>query len=61
MFTIEKKVVSKFIFETFNEGLYFNDYGNNSIPIHNGFSTQHRIKDIEVTLDKIDKVFRKIK
>jgi|LDZT01.1.fsa_nt_gi hypothetical protein len=51
----------KFIFETFNEGLYFNDYGNNSIPIHNGFSAQHRMKDIEITLDKIDKVFRKIK
>jgi len=51
----------KFILKALDEGLYFNDYGNSPVPMHNGFSTQHTMKDIEMTLDKIDKVFGKIK
>jgi glutamate-1-semialdehyde 2,1-aminomutase len=51
----------KFMLEALNEGLYFNDYGNSPVPMHRGFSVQHSMEDIEITLDKIDRIFRKIK
>ncbi|MGE5581314.1 MAG: aspartate aminotransferase family protein [Bacillota bacterium] len=51
----------KFLYECLANGLYFHDYGNSPVPMHNGFSSQHTLKDIETALEKIDHIFVKIK
>jgi len=55
------KMSKRFIRECLNHGLYFHDYGNSPVPMHNGFSTAHSMEDIEITLDRLQKVFKKIK
>jgi len=49
-----------FIREALAEGLYFHRYGKPVMPSHNGFSVAHSAEDIEITLDRIGKVFRKL-
>lgn len=46
--------------EMLNEGVYFHDYGTSPVPAHNGFGILHTIKDINITLEKVDKVFSRI-
>ena len=50
-----------FIREMLKEGVYFHDYGTSPVPAHNGFGIMHSDEDIAFTLDKIDKVFARIK
>ena len=50
-----------FIRECLDVGLYFHDYGNSPVPAHNGFSTAHTMRDIEATLDRLQKVFKRLK
>jgi len=50
-----------FIREMIQEGVYFHDYGMSPVPAHNGFGTAHTKEDIAFTLEKIDKVFGKMK
>jgi len=49
-----------FIRECLSNGLYF-IYAKSPVPTHNGFSTQHSMQDIKITLDRLEKVFKKLK
>lgn len=51
----------KFIAESINEGLYFHYFGNAPYPPHCGFGIQHSLEDINETLERMDKVFKKLK
>ena len=51
----------KFVTECLPLGLYFHDTAGRYSPAHYGFSAQHSLEDIAVTLDKIDTIFAKIK
>lgn len=54
------KMSKRFIGECLDNGLYFHDYGNSPVPMHNGFSTKHTMEDIEVTLNRLEKVFKRL-
>jgi len=51
----------QFLTEMLHEGIYFHNYGTSPVPPHNGFTCMHTLEDVEVTLEKIDRVFRKSK
>ena len=55
------KMSNNFIREMLTEGVNFHDYGTSPVPAHNGFGAAHTVEDIAFTLDKIDKVFGRIK
>ena len=57
----DSNINKKFLRACLDNGLYFHDYGNSPVPMHNGFSSQHIMEDIEITLDKIDKIFKDLK
>lgn len=50
-----------FIRHAIDKGLYFHDYGMSPVPQHNGFSSAHSLQDIEVSLERMDEIFQKIK
>ncbi len=50
-----------FIREMIEEGIYFHDYGLSPVPAHNGFGITHSDEDIAITLEKMNKVFYKVK
>ena len=52
---------ARFVKAALDNGLYFHYYGSSPYPAHCGFSVQHTEKDIELSLEKIDTVFKTIK
>jgi len=52
---------NKFLTECLKEGIYFHNYGTSPVPAHNGFGIQHTMEDIAETLEKIDRIFGRIK
>ncbi|HIU25144.1 MAG TPA: aspartate aminotransferase family protein [Candidatus Copromorpha excrementigallinarum] len=51
----------KFVREALEEGLHFYCGGAQPFPHHCGFTSMHTEKDLTVALEKIDKVFAKLK
>lgn len=51
----------RFIRECLNNGIYFHYYGDTPYPHHSGFTSVHTEKDIDMTLERIDKIFATIK
>lgn len=51
----------RFLTNMMLEGIYFHNYGTSPVPPHNGFTCMHTMEDIELTLDKADKVLGRIK
>ena len=43
------------------ENIYMFDGGGKTFPQHNGFTIAHSDEDIEITIDKIDKIFKRLK
>lgn len=58
---IDRKLYKKFIAECLPNGLFFHDTAAPHSPAHYGFTSQHTLKDVDITLEKIDKIFSKIK
>ncbi len=57
----DKDLYKKFVAKCLENGLFFHDTSGNKSPAHYGFTTQHTLKDIEITLEKIDEIFAVIK
>lgn len=57
----DREMYKKFVAECLPNGLFFHDTSGAVSPAHYGFTSQHTLKDIEITLDKIDKIFQKVK
>jgi glutamate-1-semialdehyde 2,1-aminomutase len=57
----DREMYSKFVAECLPNGLFFHDTSAPKAPAHYGFTSQHTMKDIEITLEKIDKIFAKIR
>ncbi len=63
-----RKVIKKFdiefnrIFlkECLDNGIYFHYYGDSPYPHHCGFTTRHTKEDIDMTLERMDAIFKKI-
>ncbi len=51
----------KFLGEALGEGLYFHYYGACITPAHSGFTTAHTLDDVNITLERMDNIFKKIK
>ena len=51
----------KFVAEAINEKLYFNYSGKMPFPHHSGFGIAHTDADLDEALDRMDRVFAKIK
>jgi glutamate-1-semialdehyde 2,1-aminomutase len=47
----------QFVKKAMENGMYFVDPGNGPAPSHCGFSTAHSMTDIDLALDKIDRIF----
>jgi len=50
-----------FVAEALKEGMYFVDPGRGPVPPHCGFSIQHSDEDLYEALEKMDRIFAKIK
>ena len=50
-----------FVKEALDSGMYFVDPGNGPQPPHCGFSIQHTDSDLNDALDRMDRIFAKIK
>lgn len=57
----DRKMADAFINEALDNGLYFHSYWPNPYPSHCGFSVQHTLEDIDITLERMDTIFKKIK
>ena len=57
----DRKLYTKFITECLPNGLFFQDSAGPVSAPHWGFTTQHTMEDIEIALERIDKIFSKIK
>jgi glutamate-1-semialdehyde 2,1-aminomutase len=51
----------EFVKKALDNHLYFVDPGNGPVPPHCGFSTQHTTEDLNMALEKMDKIFAEIK
>jgi glutamate-1-semialdehyde 2,1-aminomutase len=58
---IDKATLKKFIHECLPAGLFFHDTAGPVSPAHYGVTSQHTLEDINITLDKMDGIFAKIK
>jgi glutamate-1-semialdehyde 2,1-aminomutase len=58
---MDKELYRKFIAECLPNGLFFHDTAAPKSPAHYGFTAQHTLKDIDITLEKVDKILAKIK
>ncbi len=63
--TVKKKfdadLNGRFLTGALEEGIYFHNYGTSPVPAHNGFGIAHSAEDIDFTLDRIDKIFKRIR
>jgi glutamate-1-semialdehyde 2,1-aminomutase len=57
----DKDLNIRFVKSALENGLYFHDYGTSPVPPHNGYGLAHTLEDVAITLEKIDKIFSKIK
>ena len=57
----DAQISKVFLKKAVQHGLHFHDYGTSPVPAHYGFSTQHAMRDIEITLDKLDHIFAALK
>lgn len=57
----DKDLNVRFVKSALKNGLYFHDYGTSPVPPHNGYGLAHTLEDVAITLEKIDKIFCKIK
>ena len=55
-----RKIYQKFVTECLPNGLFFQDSAGAVSAPHWGFTTQHTMEDIDITLEKIDMIFSKI-
>ena len=53
-------MTSSFLTKALRDGLYMHDCGQ-AAPAHYGFSTQHTMEDIHITLERLDKIFKEMK
>jgi glutamate-1-semialdehyde 2,1-aminomutase len=51
-----RDMANAFINGALDNGLYFHSYWDAPIPSHCGFSVQHTLEDIDISLEKMDKV-----
>jgi glutamate-1-semialdehyde 2,1-aminomutase len=51
----------KFLAKCLEYGLYFHDYGMSPVPAHNGFGLSHSVEDVNITLERIEKIFQEIR
>lgn len=51
----------KFVKKALENHLYFVDPGNGPVPPHNGFSVRHTMENLNMALDKMDKIFAEIR
>ncbi len=58
---MDAETYTKFTRECLTHGLFFHDTAGATSPAHYGFNIQHTMKDIEITLDSIDRIFGRIK
>lgn len=58
---MDRGLTQKFIAECLPNGLWFHDTAGPVSPAHYGFTIQHTMKDIEIALEKIDRIFAKIR
>ncbi len=56
-----RDLANAFINGALDNGLYFHSYWNANIPSHCGFSVQHTLEDVDITLEKMDKVMANMK
>ena len=56
-----RDLANAFINGALDNGLYFHSYWNANIPSHCGFSVQHTLEDIDITLEKMDAVMADMK
>lgn len=57
----DRNMYKKFVTECLPNGLFFQDYAGPVSAPHWGFTTQHTMEDIDISLERIDKIFSKIK
>lgn len=58
---MDRGMTQKFIAECMPNGLWFHDTAGPVSPAHYGFTSQHTLQDIDIALERIDKIFAKIK
>lgn len=51
----------EFVKKALENHLYFVDPGKGPVPPHNGFSVQHTMEDLNMALEKMNKIFAEIK
>ena len=56
-----RDLANAFINGALDHGLYFHSYWNANIPSHCGFSVQHTLEDVDITLEKMDAVMADMK
>ncbi len=56
-----RDLANAFINGALDHGLYFHSYWNANIPSHCGFSVQHTLGDVDITLEKMDEVMADMK
>lgn len=56
-----RDLANAFINGALDHGLYFHSYWNANIPSHCGFSVQHTLEDVDITLEKMDEVMADMK
>ena len=57
----DRNRANAFISGALDRGLYFHSYWNAPYPSHCGFSVQHTLEDIDITLERMDDIFNSIK
>ena len=56
----DRATYKKFVTECVNNRLWFHDTAGPVSPAHYGFTIAHTAKDIDETLNRLDKIFKKI-
>jgi len=59
--SFDSKLASQFYYACFERGIYFHNYGTLVKAGHHGFSASHSENDIDLTLQRIDDVLKRVK
>ena len=54
---MDKEMYRKYISQCLPNGLFFHDTAAPNSPAHYGFTSQHTLSDIDITLEKMEKIF----
>lgn len=57
---MDRDLYKKFIAECLPNGLFFHDTAGPKSPAHYGFTSQHTLEDVAITLERMDKIFSKL-